>query len=155
CLGALLAYGAIRWTKIPYRLWSKPAMVLLVFTLVTTVTAGVGWDVGLTFAIAPALDTFYYFSKLIMVMLIGFALLYGIPALRLKRALEQGLSGLRKIRVPVDQFAMTAALMVRFIPLLFQLWNRFSRIAAARGKYAVTPGKVPFTQIRVILLPFL
>lgn len=154
-LGALLALGAIRLTKIPYHLWSKPAIVLLVFTLVTTVTAGIGWDEGITFASAQAAGTFYYFSKLMMVMLIGFALLYGIPPLRLKRALEQGLSGMRKFRVPVDQFAMTAALMVRFIPLLFQLWHRFSRIAAARGKVALHPGKVPFTQIRVILLPFL
>src|SRR5690606_8053265 len=117
---------------------------LTVFMLVAAAASGLRiQSAAVQFDWAPALASLYYLSRLMMIMLIGFALLSGIPPLRLKQALDQGLSLLRRIRVPIEPFAWTAALMVRFIPVLLQEWNRFSLIAAARGKFTFKPGRVP------------
>jgi energy-coupling factor transport system ATP-binding protein len=69
--------------------------------------------------------------------------------------LEQGLHGLRYVRLPIEQFALTAALMIRFLPLLMNEWDRFARIAAARGKYAVRPGRIPIRGMRMTVIPYL
>jgi energy-coupling factor transporter transmembrane protein EcfT len=90
-----------------------------------------------------------------MIMLIGFVLLSGISHLRLKRSLEQGLQGLKRLRMPIDQFALTASLMIRFLPMLLEEWNRFARIAAARGKYAALPGRIPIHRLQMTAIPFL
>jgi energy-coupling factor transport system permease/ATP-binding protein len=153
--GAALALLTIRFTNIPYQVWSKPAIGLTVFTLMVTITSGIQISPSLTMNWNAAVDTFYQFSRLVMIMLIGFALFTSIPPLRLKRALEQGLSGLRLLRLPYEQFALTAAIMVRFIPILFREWQRFSLISAARGKYPNRPGKVPLKHMRAIIIPFL
>jgi energy-coupling factor transport system ATP-binding protein len=34
-------------------------------------------------------------------------------------------------------------------------WERFSRIAAARGKYAVRPGRIPLHGLRMTVIPYL
>jgi energy-coupling factor transporter ATP-binding protein EcfA2/energy-coupling factor transporter transmembrane protein EcfT len=110
---------------------------------------------GLLFAMKPAAETFFLLSLLVMVMLIGFVLLSGINHLRLKRALEQGLQPLKRFRVPVDQLAMAASLMIRFLPMIMDEWNRFALIAAARGKYSFRQGQIPIFRLRMTMVPIL
>ncbi|QGQ97202.1 ATP-binding cassette domain-containing protein [Paenibacillus psychroresistens] len=174
-IAAIITLGIIQFTKVPYKLWSRPAIGLAIFTGVAAIFSGViiGDMVGsvaqsnevtgllwqitpqVHFAFRPAVATFYHFSRLVMIMLIGFVLLSNINHLHLKRALEQGLKGLRYLRLPIEQFALTAALMIRFLPLLTYEWEKFARIAAARGKYAVRPGRVPIRGLRMTVIPYL
>lgn len=160
-------------SKVPFRRWSRPAIglttVAMVLALFSGLTLGENapptngtessavWRIGtyVSFSVQPAGETFYYFSLLVMIMLIGFVLLSGIRPVLLKRALEQGLHGLNRLKVPVEPFAMTASLVVKFIPILLEEWHRFARIGAARGKYAVRPGRVPPGQIRAIVIPYM
>ncbi len=154
-LCAALALLVVRFTGVPPSLWRKPALALSLFTLVVTIAAGMKLEAGFTFDSEAAIATFYYFGKLVMVMLIGLALLAGISPLRLKRALEQGLSGMARLRIQFEPFALTAAITVRFIPILSDEWRRFALIAAARGKYAHRPGRVPFKHLHATAIPFL
>lgn len=174
CVSALVTMTVIRFANVPFRKWSKPAIGLLLFTLTATLISGftfgtsdsstvsteaggnvIQLTIGISFAIDPAGKTLFHFSRLVMIMLIGFVLLSGISHLRLKRALEQGLQGLRYLRVPVDQFAFMSALIIQFIPMLMNEWNKFARIAAARGKYPVRPGRIPIRGFHMTVIPFL
>jgi energy-coupling factor transporter transmembrane protein EcfT len=155
--GVLVTLGVMGYSHVPYRIWSKPASAFIVFTMIAAIISGITYDssVGLGFSFDPALATFFRFGLLIMVMLIGFVLLSGIGHLRLKRALEQRLHGLQRLRFPVHQFALVASLMVRFLPTVVDEWHRFARISAARGKYPVRPGRVPIRRIYRTAMPFL
>ncbi|GAB2699812.1 ATP-binding cassette domain-containing protein [Paenibacillus thermoaerophilus] len=176
-IGWLLSLGAaaltLRFSRVPASVWLKPAIGLTVFTFIAAAFAGLTfgepsanhpadengpvWPLlpGVAFAAGPAAAMLFRFSQLVMIMVVGLALMSGIRPLRLKRALEQGLGPLKLLRLPVDAFAMTAALMMRFIPVLQEEWHRFARIAAARGKYAARPGRVPPGEIRSVAVPYL
>jgi energy-coupling factor transporter ATP-binding protein EcfA2/energy-coupling factor transporter transmembrane protein EcfT len=174
-ISAFITMGVILFSGVPYKVWSRPALGLIIFTgiaaflsgivigaaespvMETSVSNGLLWQLtpNVHFAFGPAGKTLYHFSRLVMIMLIGFVLLSSINHLHLKRALEQGLHGLRHLRLPIEQFALTAALMIRFLPLLMNEWDRFARIAAARGKYAVRPGRIPIRGMRMTVIPYL
>jgi energy-coupling factor transport system permease/ATP-binding protein len=152
---AFVALGVIIFTEVPFRQWFKPAVGLIIFAWIAALFSGFSLTPHIHFMLGTAGATFFYFSRLMLIMLTGFALLSGINHLDLKRALEQGLKGLRFLRLPIEQFALTAALMIRFLPLLMYEWERFSRIAAARGKYAVRPGRIPIRGLRITVIPYL
>ena len=50
---------------------------------------------------------------------------------------------------------LSITLLFRFLPLLAAEWQRYALIAAARGKLAAKPGKVPAGMIYRVVLPFL
>jgi energy-coupling factor transport system permease/ATP-binding protein len=155
-LSCFVTMGVIIFAGVSHREWSKPALGLLLFACIAALLSGLSFGArNIGFAVDPALATFFHFSRLVMIMLTGFVLLSGINHLHLKRVLEQSLHGLRYLRVPVEQFALTAALMIRFLPLLINEWDRFARIAAARGKFAVRPGSIPLRGLRMTVIPYL
>jgi energy-coupling factor transporter ATP-binding protein EcfA2/energy-coupling factor transporter transmembrane protein EcfT len=173
-VSALVTVGVIGYSGMRFRDWSKPAAAFLIFTIIASIVSGLtvdssigpteqlgghtaltGYFSAVGFEVRPAIETFFRFGRLIMVMLAGLVLLSGISHLRLKRAIEQRLNGLRHLRFPVYQFALVASLMVRFLPTIANEWHRFARIAAARGKYAVRPGRLPIRQMKRTAVPFL
>jgi energy-coupling factor transport system ATP-binding protein len=154
-VSAIVTVGVIIFTNVPFREWFKPSLGLIIFAWIAAFLSGFSLTPHIHFIFGAAGETLFYFSRLVLIMLTGFVLLSGINHLHLKRALEQGLHGLRYLRLPVEQFALTAALMIRFLPLLMNEWERFSRIAAARGKYAVRPGRIPLHGLRMTVIPYL
>jgi energy-coupling factor transport system ATP-binding protein len=154
-VSAFVAVGVIIFANVPFREWLKPSLGLIIFAWIAALMSGFSLSPHIHFIYGAAEDTLFYFSRLVLIMLTGFVLLSGINHLHLKRALEQGLKGLRYLHLPVEQFALTAALMIRFLPLLMNEWERFSRIAAARGKYAVRPGRIPLRGLRMTVIPYL
>ncbi|WP_240416894.1 ATP-binding cassette domain-containing protein [Paenibacillus periandrae] len=172
----IVTLAVIRYAHIPLMECLKPAAGLIVFTLIASVLSGLAVEgaeaplpgsesetggilyslpFNLRFAVSPAVETFFRLSILVLIMLIGFVLLSGINHLRLKRGLEQGLHWLKRIRVPVDPFALTASLIIRFIPMIIDEWQRFAKIAAARGKYPFRPGQIPIFRMRMTMIPVL
>jgi energy-coupling factor transporter ATP-binding protein EcfA2/energy-coupling factor transporter transmembrane protein EcfT len=170
----IVTLAVIRYARIPLMECLKPAAGLIVFTFIASVlsglavegaeaplpgseTSGTIWTLpfNLGFAVSPAVETFFRLSILVLIMLIGFVLLSGINHLLLKRGLEQGLHWLKRIRIPVEPFALTASLIIRFIPMIIDEWQRFARIAAARGKYPFRPGQIPIFRMRMTMIPIL
>ena len=159
--GAAASVLAVRFTGVPPRTALRPVKALLLFALITSVAAG--WDPSAgdrplpfgPFDLETAVATFRRFSKLAMMALVGFSLMAGLSPYRLKKALEGGLAPLAARGVPVARFALASALLLRFLPLLFETWERFARIAAFRGKRPVKPGTVPPSLVAMTVMPFL
>lgn len=100
------------------------------------------------------LPTTLRLSQLLLVMLLGMPLLKLMTPLRLQRAIEQTFGWLSRIKVPIYSFALLVTLIFRFIPLLTGEWERYAKLAHARGK-AVTPLRsVPIRMIRSIIIPY-
>lgn len=159
--GAATSVLAVRFSGVPARAVLRPAKALLLFALITSLAAGwtpsgeAAFPVGGSFDVPAAVETFRRFSKLAMMAMIGFSLMAGISPWRLKRALEKGLSPVASRGVPVGRFVLASALLMRFLPLLFETWERFARIAASRGKRPVKPGTVPPSLVAMTVVPFL
>jgi len=93
-------------------------------------------------------------GQLLLIMILGLPMLKLMTPLRLQRAIEQTFGFLERLKVPVHSFAIIVTLIFRFIPLLTGEWERFAKLAHARGK-AVTPLKtVPIKRLLPILIPY-
>jgi energy-coupling factor transport system ATP-binding protein len=154
-LGAVTSLLVIRCSGVPPRVFAKPAKALLLFALLTSLFAGWSPSSAAAFDAHSAVETFRRFSKLAMMALLGYSLMAGISPYRLKRSLEKGLHPLAGLGLPVGRFALSASLLLRFLPLLLESWDRFARIAASRGKRPVKPGSVPLPLVAMTVVPFL
>ncbi|QGG56582.1 ATP-binding cassette domain-containing protein [Paenibacillus sp. B01] len=125
-----------------------------VFALTLAAVAGIQLSPP-AFEAAAAAQTLFKLSRLFAVLLLGLPLLSLLPPFRLQRAADQLLRPLVRFGVPVSRLTLSISLLFRFLPLLAGEWRRYSRIAAARGKLAARPGKVPAAMLSRIVLPFL
>ena len=125
-------------------------MMILVFCIIGGVEFGpfsFDWDKVWPIAIK--------FGKLLIIMLIGMPMLKLMTPYRLQRSIEQTFGWLDRLRVPIHSFALIVTLIFRFIPLLTGEWERFAKLAHARGK-AVTPLRtVPFNMLLSVLIPYM
>lgn len=154
-LGAVTSVLVLRFSGVPTRVIVRPAKALLLFALLTSLFAGWNPSADAAFDAHAAVETFRRFSKLVMMALLGYSLMAGISPYRLKRSLEKGLKPLSGLGLPVGRFALAASLLLRFLPLLLESWDRFARIAASRGKRPVKPGSVPLPLVIMTVVPFL
>jgi len=140
--GAIAAYGA--------------------FVLIMPLVAGLGFggsDAGsaawLTFDAPRMLAMGLLLVKLFMIMLLGMPLLGLMTPYRLQQAIEIPLLAVAVPARTVRAVSLTVALLFRFMPLIAAEWARFARIAAARGKLPVLPGRMPLKRLHTVLIPFL
>ncbi|MOA14312.1 Energy-coupling factor transporter transmembrane protein EcfT [compost metagenome] len=109
----------------------------------------------LSFEWEKALPIFIRFGKLLLIMLLGMPMLRLMSPMRLQRAVEQALGWLTRLRVPIHSFALLITLIFRFIPLLLREWERFAKLAHARGKATTPLRAVPVRMIRSVLIPYM
>lgn len=109
----------------------------------------------LRFNLSSVNQTAMQFSILILIMMLGFVLTLTTDTLRMKKSIQQGFSFLRKLRLPVESFAMAVSLLFRFIPVLFKELQRFSMIVKARGKLQGRAGSIPLRSVRAMTIPLL
>ncbi|TBL72471.1 ATP-binding cassette domain-containing protein [Paenibacillus thalictri] len=155
-LGAALTALLLIVSRTALAVWLQPLKGFAFMIALAFVVSGFAYDQGrLGFNWNQAATTFFQLSLLVMAMLLGLALLRLGSPLKLQRALEQMLQPLKRIGFPVEAFALTAALIVRFIPLLHNEWRRFAKLAAVRAKLPVREGTVPLRLLRATAVPFL
>ncbi|GFN31807.1 ATP-binding cassette domain-containing protein [Paenibacillus xylaniclasticus] len=166
--GALLQqswYGLLAVTLIAYLFvwrplssaiapWRGAVVMYIRMIMIFVLFAGININ-PLSFSVDAALITGFRLSKLFVIMVTGLPITAMVTPLRLQRALEQTFGWLERFRVPVRQAALTIALIFRFVPMLINEWDRFVRIALARGKLATRPGRLPARMIYTVLAPFL
>ncbi|WP_028610952.1 ATP-binding cassette domain-containing protein [Paenibacillus harenae] len=152
-----IAAGLILPLLVPFRAFLKPwtgmirayAVLIVIFCVIGGISLS-----PLSFDGEKALPILIRFSKLLLIMLIGMPMLKLMSPMRLQRAIEQTFDWLSRLHVPIHSFALLVTLIFRFIPLLMGEWERFAKLAHARGK-AVTPVKsVPVRMLRAILIPY-
>ncbi|GGD66755.1 ATP-binding cassette domain-containing protein [Paenibacillus nasutitermitis] len=157
---ALITLAAIAGFHIPLRRWRLPIVSFGFFMIMISLLAGTGnnasggwWD---TDAFLVSLQSL---SRPWLVMLLGLGLPLSITPLRLRRSLEQLLSFRGHVPDWAQRIILTITLLLRFVPILLLEWERFSRIAVARGKttritLAGAAAKVKDTAIPFMLAVF-
>jgi energy-coupling factor transport system ATP-binding protein len=139
-------------------LWCMP---FALFTSVSVVVAGVTIDPGqggngpgIGFSTDAAMLVLFRMGKIGAAMYVGILFALTTSFYRMKLGLEQSLEGLRRFRLPVGEFALTAALMIRFVPLLQQELNKFARIVRARGK-DFRSGALRLRHVPALMIPMM
>ncbi|MDI4646116.1 ATP-binding cassette domain-containing protein [Cohnella hashimotonis] len=136
---AVLTAAIAGLARLPLREYKGPLASFALFAVASTALSGLTGSSGESgdwWHAADSMATFRSFAKTWLVLAIGIALPAAIPPLRLRRALMQllprkGGAGRRSQRL-----VLTVTLLLRFVPQLLAEWNRFARIAVARGKDA-------------------
>lgn len=142
---------------IPFRTliwpWRRVIRAYAIMIIIFCVIAGIGIR-PLSFDLDKVWPIVIRLGKLLLIMLLGLPMLKLMTPLRLQRSLEQTFGFLVRLKVPIHSFAIIVTLIFRFIPLLTGEWERFAKLAHARGK-AVTPLKtVPMKRLLPILIPY-
>ena len=153
-LGSVLTAGIVWQVRGALTAWLGAIRFFAGFAIVAVIISSIEWQPAGWNAQAASTSGLQ-FGKIFLIMLLGLALAQIVTPFRMQRGLEQGLSGLQKLKFPVQTLALTVSLIFRFIPLLTAEWSRFATITLARGKQPTRPGRVPLRQLPRMLVPFL
>ncbi|MCI3920807.1 ATP-binding cassette domain-containing protein [Paenibacillus sp. TRM 82003] len=160
-LGVALAFALCCWSALAgedrTRLlrMTRPLLWLMV---VAVLFSGLQWPAGgdgVGFSFDAAIETFRRLSAFLEITVLGLAFTLSTSASAMKSGLERMLRPLRRFRVPVETLALTASLVLRFIPLIMEEADRFALIAKARGKRAPKRGTIAPRDLPVFVIPLL
>ena len=115
----------------------KPILFLLIFTAAFNIFWTPG-DVLFSYSFititSQGLRNALFLAMRLIYLILGSSLLtYTTGPNQLTNAIESLLSPLKKLRVPVHEFAMMISLALRFIPILMEEANRIINAQSARG----------------------
>lgn len=155
----LLAAGAASLLLLyPVRSLIRPWIRLIasyaVFIVICGFIAGIAFN-PLSLNTNQAAATMMQLSKLLIVMLLGLPMLALTTPLRLQRSIEQSFGWLTALKMPIHSMALLVTLIFRFIPLLTEEWARFAKLVHARGKATTPIGSLPFSMLRVMIVPYI
>lgn len=153
--GTILTLAVLFISQISYRELLRVIKPFLLFLGFSVLLSGLTFTGGIGFAIDPALYTFSHVYRVLLVLILGVLLSATTGQLRMKRALEQALAPLSKLKFPVEAFALAVSIMLRFIPVIFRELQRFSRITRARGRSNAKIGGLGVRDIPVLVIPLL
>ena len=142
--GLLLAFAAllILCSKIPFRIILKglrPIIFIMLFTTVINVFFTTGETLVLSWKFVQIyLEGIYnavFMAVRIVVLILGTSIFmtYTTTPIALTDAIEMLLSPLKKLHVPVHEFAMMMTITLRFIPTLVEETDKIIRAQKARG----------------------
>ncbi|GKS11915.1 hypothetical protein YDYSY3_29150 [Paenibacillus chitinolyticus] len=159
-VSAAVTAAAVLLSQVPFRAVWKPLRAFLIFTGLSAVIAGLTIGAGqggspIGFDPQAALSAVRALSNLMLVLVLGVLFPLTVGYLRMKQGVEQGLAFLGRLKFPVEAIALTASLMFRFIPLIGGQWNRFGRIAKARGQGRSGKIGIGLAEFRIMALPFM
>ncbi|HEX7055593.1 MAG TPA: ATP-binding cassette domain-containing protein [Bacilli bacterium] len=160
---AMVTWAVIWACRVPLRQYWPLAKPYLAVMLIGAIFSGVGFggSAGIhvagsvTFSLSSALTTLFSLSQIFLVMLLGMAFMFTTSQLKMKAGLEQSLAFLRRLKLPVEAFSLTASLLLRFIPMIARERERFSRIVQARGKRQSKRGAVGLRDIATLATPLI
>lgn len=140
-VGGLFAFLALILSKIPFKLILKslkPLIPILLFTSLFNLFFISGGDVYIEWAFIriteDGVNMTLYMAIRIIFLIIGSSLLtYTTSPITLTDAIEYLLSPLKKIKMPVHEFAMMMTIALRFIPTLIEETDKIMSAQKARG----------------------
>ncbi len=112
-----------------------------------------GWPLG--FSLESAVETFRRLFAFFEITAFGLVFTLSTSTADMKSGLERGLRPLRRIGFPVEVLALSASLVLRFIPLILEEADRFGTIAKSRGKRGTKPGQIHLLDLPVFVVPLL
>lgn len=145
--------------NVSLRRWHGLLINYAVFSIVTSAIfalgAGSGSDHGGWINVQSFVWTLFTFVRTMLVLLLGLAIPLVMTPLALRRSLTQMISVRGRSPQWAQRFILMVALMLRFIPVLLSLWERFLRIFLARGKSMSRKPWLAIRRLRDVSLPFL
>jgi energy-coupling factor transporter ATP-binding protein EcfA2/energy-coupling factor transporter transmembrane protein EcfT len=150
-VAAILIGGAIS-----LRRWRGLIINYVVFSLITSFifALGSGGDAGI-FQWGSFVAILFSFVRTMLVLLLGLAIPLVMTPLSLRRSLTQMISFRGKTPQWAQRLILMVTLMMRFVPELLTLWERFTKIFLARGKSNSSKPGPMIRRLRDVSLPFL
>ncbi|PWK13074.1 ATP-binding cassette domain-containing protein [Tumebacillus permanentifrigoris] len=154
-IGTLLTLAVLLVSQASYPELLRVTKPFLYFLIFSVLLSGLQFSGGIGFNLESAAYTFAQVYQVLLVLILGVLLSATTGQLRMKRALEQALAPLTRLRLPVEAFALAVSLMLRFIPVILRELQRFSRITRARGRSNAALGGLRVRDIPVLVIPLL
>lgn len=135
----LFLVSAIAVSKIPPKSFisgMKPLIFILVFTAVLNIFFTGGETVlipGTSITLEGVIRAGFMLLRILMLIVCTFLLTYTTSPIALTDGLESLMSPLKKIKVPVHEFAMMMCIALRFIPTLIEETDKIMSAQKARG----------------------
>ena len=125
----------------------RPLLVIIIFTVVLNVFFIRGETVLLEYGFIvitkEGLETAFFMALRLMMLIIGtFLLTYTTSPIALTDGLERIFSPLKRIKLPVHEFAMMMSIALRFIPTLIEETDKTMNAQKARGADFETGGLI-------------
>ena len=138
-LGLLAA--SIRISRVPLKSilrGMKPVLIIAIFTALLNLFYTPGEHVlvkvwVLTITLEGVLNAFFMVVRIMMLIAGTFLLTYTTSPILLTDGIENLLSPLKKVRVPVHELAMMMSIALRFIPTLIEETDKIMSAQRARG----------------------
>lgn len=132
--------GIIRLSKVPFRVVFrsiKPILFILLFTFffhALTTEGAILWSYSfISVTVEGLLNGTRFVLRIVLLVLLASMLTLTTKPLSLAQGLENLLSPLSKIGVPVEQFSLMIVIAIRFIPTIMQELDRILLAQKARG----------------------
>jgi energy-coupling factor transport system permease/ATP-binding protein len=162
-LSVCITISLLIWSRVDFTTimrYTKPVLfMLLISILLAAMQFGrefhFGPFHGFGFALKPAIITLKGFIGFLCVVEIGLLLPATTSSQEMNQGLSQLLSPLRKIKLPVEALALSASLLLRFIPMILSQLQRFARIAKSRGKRSTRAGRISFRDMPAVVIPLI
>lgn len=156
--GGLIAAAMMLYSRAPWRLLLKAVFPLLIFILLSVLITGLSFEGGIhgmRLDLTASLRTIFELSKLVFISLLGVVLAVTTSQMMMKRAIDQSLGFLRHLKLPVEALSLGGSLMLRFIPVLYEEYQRFSKIVRARGKISRRKEGIRISQLPPVFIPLI
>jgi energy-coupling factor transport system permease/ATP-binding protein len=155
-IGTAVVITLLMAGKVSLRRWQGLIINYVVFSVVTSGLFAIGAGSGSGFFdMESFIGTLFSFVRTMLVLLLGLAIPLVMTPLSLRRSLEQMISIRGHTPQWAQRFILTVTLMMRFVPVLLTLWERFDRIFLARGKSITRKPSSLIRRLRDVSLPFL
>lgn len=155
-VGGLIVCLLLYAGRVSLKRWHSMILSFVIFSVLTS--AIFAWGAsgeGGAFEGGAFLATLLTFTRTLFILLLGLAIPLVMSPLSLRRALEQLLTFRGKLPKRAQQLTLIVALMMRFVPVLLELWERFVRIFLSRGKSISRNPIAIGRRLRDVSIPFL
>ncbi len=154
-VGAVVVAGLLIAGRISLRKWQGLIVNYAIFSIVTSTIFAWGASSGGGFEWEAFAGTLFPFARTMLILLLGLAIPLVMSPLSLRRSLEQLTTFKGKTPQGIQRFILTVTLMMRFVPVLLELWGRFAKIFLARGKTRARNPVAYGRKLRDVAIPFL
>ncbi|QJD83291.1 ATP-binding cassette domain-containing protein [Cohnella herbarum] len=154
-LGAVVVTALLTAGRVSLRRWRGLIVNYSLFSVITSAIFAWGASSESFIEWGAFSDTIFTFARTMLIMLLGLTIPLVMSPLSLRRSLEQMTSINGKTPAWAQRGILTVALIMRFVPVLLELWERFMKIFRARGKSISRNPVAMGRRLRDVSIPFL
>ena len=154
-VGAVIVAALLVAGRVSMRRWRGLIANFAIFSLATS--AIFAWGAGSDWELRAGAfsSTLLIFCRTLVILLLGLAVSMAITPLSLRKSLEQTATVRGKVPELAKRTILTVALVVRFVPVMLELWERFAKLIRARAKSVSYMPMELARRLKDISMPFL